>query len=214
MEGDVDARVVAAVVGAANAVTDRALNAVVSNGPAYAAGAAGGAPAPSAALLALNAAGFSASGVVAGSLAAGIQSAWYGAYTGGMFSLAQSAGAVGLGVAGTAVAAVSGGLLVGGAVAGGIALVRRRTRQRFRDTVADALTHENVTASMRALGGDAMRVAQSLAEQVADHVVDAVVAPQARADDPDGARRVHQRARDAAVDVLLITILRAQRENP
>ncbi|EEB99903.1 hypothetical protein MPER_00292, partial [Moniliophthora perniciosa FA553] len=42
---------------------------------------------PSAAIAALNAVGFTASGVLAGSLAAGVQSVFYGAMTGGLFSL-------------------------------------------------------------------------------------------------------------------------------
>jgi len=56
--------------------------------------------------------GFTASGVAAGSIAASVQSVVYGAWTGGLFSLAQSAGAAGVATATTA------GMAAGGAVAG------------------------------------------------------------------------------------------------
>jgi len=48
---------------------------------------------PSLGILAVNAVGFTSSGVAAGSLAAGLQSLVYGAYTGGLFSVLQSIGA-------------------------------------------------------------------------------------------------------------------------
>ncbi|KAK7043978.1 hypothetical protein VNI00_008146 [Paramarasmius palmivorus] len=56
---------------------------------------AGGAIAvlPSAGIAALNAIGFTSSGVLAGSVAAGIQSMFYGGFTGGLFSVCQSIGA-------------------------------------------------------------------------------------------------------------------------
>ena len=64
--------------------------------------------------LALGAAGFTAGGVAAGSFAASIQSVFYGASTGGVFSVLQSAGAAGIGVAGnTAIGGITAGITGG-----------------------------------------------------------------------------------------------------
>ena len=60
---------------------------------------------------ALSAAGFTAGGVAFGSVAAFIQSVFYGASTGGVFSVLQSAGAAGIGAAGNAaIGGISGGI--------------------------------------------------------------------------------------------------------
>ncbi|KAJ7574942.1 hypothetical protein C8J56DRAFT_977868, partial [Mycena floridula] len=66
---------------------------------------------PTLAILALNAVGFTPSGVVAGSLAAAIQSAFYGGATTGLFSILQSLGATA--VIGSPVLPIIGGVLAG-----------------------------------------------------------------------------------------------------
>ena len=68
-----------------------------------------GATAVVAAPAVLSVVGFTAGGVAAGSVAASIQSVFYGAYTGGVFSVLQSAGAAGIGAAGNAVIGGIGG---------------------------------------------------------------------------------------------------------
>ncbi|EEB91713.1 hypothetical protein MPER_09889 [Moniliophthora perniciosa FA553] len=68
---------------------------------------------PSAAIAALNAVGFTASGVLAGSLAAGIQSVFYGGMTGGLFSLGQSIAATAVMAPPLAIGLGIGALVVG-----------------------------------------------------------------------------------------------------
>ena len=70
-----------------------------------------GATAVVAAPAVLSAVGFTAGGVAAGSVAASIQSVFYGASTGGVFSVLQSAGAAGIGAAGNAaIGGIGGGI--------------------------------------------------------------------------------------------------------
>ena len=77
-------------------------------------GLAAGTAAVVAAPLVLSAAGFTAGGVAAGSIAAYIQSVFYGASTGGVFSVLQSAGAAGIGAAGnTAIGGITAGITGG-----------------------------------------------------------------------------------------------------
>ena len=60
---------------------------------------------------ALSAVGFTAGGVAPGSIAAFIQSVFYGAYTGGVFSVLQSAGAAGISATGNAaIGGIGGGI--------------------------------------------------------------------------------------------------------
>ncbi|KAJ7580342.1 hypothetical protein C8J56DRAFT_961317 [Mycena floridula] len=66
---------------------------------------------PTLAILALNAVGFTLSGVAAGSLAAAIQSAFYGGATTGLFSILQSLGATA--AIGSPVLPIIGGVLAG-----------------------------------------------------------------------------------------------------
>ncbi|KAJ7598135.1 hypothetical protein C8J56DRAFT_161533 [Mycena floridula] len=86
---------------------------------------------PALAILALNAVGFTLSGVAAGSLAAAIQSLFYGASTTGLFSILQSLGATA--VIGSPVLPIVGGVLVG---VGIIGLVGWKIYKEHRDAAS------------------------------------------------------------------------------
>ncbi|ESK86264.1 hypothetical protein Moror_16618 [Moniliophthora roreri MCA 2997] len=72
---------------------------------------------PAAGITALNAIGFTSSGVLAGSIAAGIQSVFYGGMTGGLFSLCQSIGATAVAAPPLAIGLGIGALVVGAGLA-------------------------------------------------------------------------------------------------